>query len=289
MTERTRTLVVVDWADEEGTRFGRSLLGSAAATGELTAAEFALLRTPAGEPAAAITEPYGFHADALGTPSARLGRVVAALELHIEQGPVLERSGRSVATVDGALGVRRFRLRFDGDTGHAGATPMDQRRDPVRTASDWVTQVMGLAESCGGLATVGQFTVEPSLPTVIARTAELSLDLRHRDLKSLDELAAAALSAAGDAAVEPLFSSDPTRFDQALVERALDLTQGPPLTSGPLHDSVSLARAGIPTVMMFAPSIGGISHARAEDTADADLRAAMTTFAALAASLLAGD
>jgi N-carbamoyl-L-amino-acid hydrolase len=286
-TGRARTLAVVDWADEEGTRFGRSLLGSTAATGALSPTDFAALRTADGLPAAGVVEQYGFDATALGQPLPRLAEVRAAIELHIEQGPVLERSGRPVAAVAGCLGVRRLRIEFGGQRGHAGATPMDHRLDPVRHAAAFICEVMELAEVSSGLATVGRIAADPGLPTVVPARVELTLDLRHPELSPLEELAAAARAAAGQAQIERLFSVDPVHFDQQLLARAVEVTDGgEPLISGPLHDSVSLAVYGVPTMMLFAPSIGGISHARAEDTAESDLAEAIAAFGSLADQLL---
>jgi hydantoinase/carbamoylase family amidase len=278
---RRRTLAVVDWADEEGTRFGRSLLGSSAATGSLGAEELDGLTADDGTPARDVVSGYGFDRSALGTRSPRLADVIAAVELHIEQGPRLEREGRAVAAVAGCLGVRRSRLAFEGTAGHAGALPMADRHDPVRAAATFIAAICRRAEAAGGLATVGRLASDPMIATAVAARCELTLDLRHRDLDGLAALDADARDLAGAsrcrATAVDLYRQDPVRFDPGLVQAARDAAGGSgstePLVSGPLHDSAALAQAGIPVAMLFVPSIAGISHARDEDTRENDLLA----------------
>jgi N-carbamoyl-L-amino-acid hydrolase len=289
-SRRARTLAVVDWADEEGTRFGRSLLGSAAAAGSLTADELNRLAAEDGAPAPEVVSEYGFDPSSLGTPTARLSAVVAALELHIEQGPRLEREGRSVAAVSGCLGVRRSRIAFEGTAGHAGALPMADRRDPVRAAAAVITAISERAQDAGGLATVGRLVPEPMIATAVAARCELTLDLRHRDLEPLDALRAQVDALAADspcqATVTDLYRQDPVAFDPGLVERAVDICGGEALVSGPLHDSAALAQAGIPVAMLFVPSIAGLSHARGEDTGDGDLAAGIEALHRLVVGLI---
>jgi N-carbamoyl-L-amino-acid hydrolase len=288
---RSRTLAVVDWADEEGTRFGRSLLGSSAATGALTADELAGLTADDGAPAGEVVAEYGFDPVALGSPSSRLAPVVAAAELHIEQGPSLAREGRSVAAVAGCLGVRRHRITFEGTAGHAGALAMVDRHDPVRAAATFVAAICQRAQDAGGLATVGRIRADPMIATAVAERCELTLDLRHRELDRLtaldEEAHRLAETSRCSARVVDLYRQDPVRFDPKLVADAgAAAGGGDPLISGPLHDSAALAQAGIPTVMLFVASIGGISHARAENTAPADLTAGIEAFGELVGRLL---
>jgi hydantoinase/carbamoylase family amidase len=291
---RRRTVAVVDWADEEGTRFGRSLLGSSAATGALTAEELDRLTADDGAPAPDLVSGYGFDRAGLGTPSPRLARVIAAAELHIEQGPALEREGRSVAAVSGCLGVRRTRITFAGTAGHAGALAMADRRDPVRAAATFIAAICRHAEDAGGLATVGRISAEPMIATAVAARCELTLDLRHRKLGPLEALEervrALAEASRCPATMVDLYRQDPVRFDPGLVQVAEAAASGAggPLVSGPLHDSAALAQAGIPTVMLFVPSIGGISHARAENTGDDDLAAGIESLHGLVARLMSG-
>ncbi len=290
-----RTVALVDWADEEGVRFGRSLLGSSAACGSLSRAELDRLTDARGRSASEVVSDFGFDAGRLGVRTPELATVTCAVELHIEQGPILEASGRLVAAVAGCLGVTRARYVVRGRPGHAGATPMKLRADPVRAASEAIASVCGQAESGGGLATVGQLSASPGIPTAIAAECSFTLDLRHADAARLEELATLAGTEFLNAALRHgcelsgvgLWSIAPVDFDPSLVEQAIRFTDGgAPLRSGPLHDSAALAGAGIPTVMVFAPSANGISHTREEDTPDAALVEAIERFAALTIDLI---
>jgi hydantoinase/carbamoylase family amidase len=294
-TAPRHTVALVDWADEEGVRFGRSLLGSSAACGALSRAELDRLTDADGRPAAEVVAPYEFDAERLGQRVAELDRVTAALELHIEQGPILEGAGRDVAAVAGCLGVTRGRYAVRGRSGHAGATPMDLRADPVRAACEAVAAVAAEAERGGGLATVGHLVASPGIPTAIAAQCTFTLDLRHHDADHLAALSAAAGREIRGCATRHgcavghagLWSIAPVDFDPALVEKAVRLSDGgPAVRSGPLHDSAALAGAGIPTAMMFAPSTGGVSHTRSEDTPEPALVEAIERFGALASGLI---
>jgi hydantoinase/carbamoylase family amidase len=289
-SRRQRTVAVVDWADEEGTRFGRSLLGSSAAVGSLSAEELDRLTAQDGAPARDLVSEYGFDVSALGTPSPRLAHVVAATELHIEQGPRLAREDRSVAAVTGCLGVRRRRITFTGTAGHAGALPMADRHDPVRAAATFIAAICRHAEESGGLATVGRLQADPMIATAVAARCELTLDLRHGELGPLDALAEVARALAElshcPATVVDLYRLDPVSFDADLVRLAAAAAGGgEPLISGPLHDSAALAQSGIPAVMLFVPSIDGVSHARAEDTPETDLAAGFASLHTLVSAL----
>jgi hydantoinase/carbamoylase family amidase len=309
-----RTLAVVDWADEEGTRFGRSLLGSSAATGALTMSELRGLADADGTAAPEVVSRFGFDAGALaggdadagalaggarpdapsGIRSPRLAHVTAACELHIEQGPTLQRVGRSVAAVSGCLGVRRAQITLTGVAGHAGSTPMAGRRDPVRDAARLIAALSDAAQAVGGLATVGRIEAEPAITTAIAGRCRLSLDLRHAQLDRLLALEARTAELLDESRCEvdrtSLFRQDPVTFDTGLVRLAASVSGGgDPIVSGPLHDSAALAQAGIPTVMLFCASRDGISHRRDEDTDEGDLLAGVQALHGLVARLLDGS
>ncbi len=289
-----RTLALVDWADEEGARFGHSLLGSSATAGLLDTAAAAQLRDADGVRLVDVLADNGVQLAQMPQAAAQLAGAAAYVELHIEQGPVLDDLGQAAAAVDGCLGVRRSELVFSGRAGHAGATPMDRRRDPLQAAARFVVGVRAAAVAAGGLATIGALRTDPATPTAIAGCVRLTLDLRHADLEALDRLdsrsVALALAAADpeDCTLErdPLWEIDPVAFDPALVQRVRELTGHGPLTSGPLHDAAAVARAGVPTAMVFARTRGGVSHSRAEDADEADLAAAIDAYAALVGELV---
>jgi N-carbamoyl-L-amino-acid hydrolase len=292
-----RSLALVDWADEEGARFGHSLLGSSAACGLLDVEAAAELVDADGVRLADALAENGVDVAAMPAAAAELRGAVAYVELHIEQGPVLDDAGIAAAGVDGCLGVRRTQFVFAGRAGHAGATPMDRRRDPLQAAARFVAGARGAAVRAGGLATIGSLRTEPGTPTAIAERVRLILDLRHRDLEQLDRLDSQVVALAM-AAADPehctlerdeVWSIDPVRFDPGLVARACELTGGrDPLTSGPLHDAAAVARAGIPTAMVFARTRGGVSHSREEDADAGDLAVAIDAFTALVRERVAG-
>ncbi|HEX2358178.1 MAG TPA: Zn-dependent hydrolase [Solirubrobacterales bacterium] len=288
-----RTLALVDWADEEGA-FGRSLLGSSAASGTLDPGELASARDRDGRPAADVLAANGVELEGILAAASRMERLGAYLELHIEQGPVLASEGVSAAAVSGCVGLERVRFRFAGAPSHAGTTPMDARRDAGLAAATTALAVERIATAAGGVGTVGSLALEPGAPTVIPGVAELVADLRHPDAEALAGMLAAVRDAAETAAAErgcelaeePVWRIEPIAFDPDLVlaaRRACERVAGRDyeLSSGALHDAAEAARR-VPAAMVFSPSIGGISHSPAEDTAEADLRVAIEAFGQLA-------
>jgi beta-ureidopropionase / N-carbamoyl-L-amino-acid hydrolase len=288
------SVVLVDWADEEGARFGHSLLGSSAAAGVLDARAARALRDRDGVALPDALAENGVELERMPEAAAERPELAAYLELHIEQGPVLEREDLPLAAVRGCFGVRRERLRFGGESAHAGATPLELRRDPVLAAALFALAVREAARRHGGLATVGALAAEPGIPTAVATACAATVDLRHEDPEALHRLHEAALAAAAAAAeaegatveVEPLWSIDPIPFDAGLVAAASEVVselggRAEPLPSGPLHDAAAMARAGVPTVMLFVQSRGGLSHTAAEDTDEAHLELAVRALAAL--------
>jgi N-carbamoyl-L-amino-acid hydrolase len=294
---KRRTLAVVDWADEEGARSGHSLLGSSAASGLLDVQRLLTLTTPEGAPLAELLRGCGVEPTRMPDAASRIQDADAYVELHIEQGPVLEAMGRASAAVAGCLGVRRVRLRFDGQAAHAGATPMQMRHDPAVSAARFMLAAREAAIAQEGLLTVGVVNALPGTPTAVASAVEIVVDFRHRGRTELDrldrdvaDLAQRTAKAAGCTVTrEQIWSIDPISFDPALVARAAAMAGGEPLVSGPLHDAAAIATAGIPTAMVFVRTRGGISHSREEDAGEGDLATALGQFARLVAELVRSD
>ena len=166
-------LVLVDWADEEGARFGRSLFGSSAFAGTLEPADVAGLRDADGRPLADVLAEDGVElARARSAPPRREG-LGAYLELHIEQGPVMEAKGLRAAAVTGCAGVERLRLEFRGQAAHAGTTPMEARRDARLAAAEARSRSRGSRRAEGGVATTGELRLEPGIATAVAGRAAL--------------------------------------------------------------------------------------------------------------------
>ena len=293
-----RALVLVDWADEEGARFGRSLFGSSAFSGTLDPKALDGLRDADGRGIAEVLGEHGVELDRATECGARRAGLGSYLELHIEQGPRMELEGLRAAAVTGCAGVERLRFGFSGQASHAGTTPMDARRDAGLAAAEAALAIERIPAAAGGVATTGELRLEPGIPTAIAGRATLAVDLRNPDAEALARMLEAARAACADAASgraceldeQPVWRIEPIPFDTGLVFAARDAcaeVAGEPasLSSGALHDAAEVARV-LPAVMVFAPSKGGISHARQEDTDEADLAIAIEAFAALAARAL---
>jgi N-carbamoyl-L-amino-acid hydrolase len=270
---------LVDWADEEGARFGRSLFGSSAVAGSLDPDEVRDLTDAAGVSLPDALAEYGVILDQVPRAGERLREVTGYVELHIEQGPVLEDAGIALGVVEAAYGVLRHRVRFDGRAAHAGATPMRLRRDALVAAARFVLGARAGAVEHGGVATVGEIHAEPGIPTAVPGVAGLFLDQRHHDAETLELMLDDARSRAREIAAEEqtpvhwtaVQKVAPVAFDQLLIEVAEECVRAvigdcARLPSGALHDAVMVARTGVPAVMLFVQSIGGISHSPIEDS-----------------------
>jgi hydantoinase/carbamoylase family amidase len=293
----SRPLVLVDWADEEGARFGRSLFGSSAWTGTFDPSELEAVRDADGNLAAEALAANDVRLADLGEPLGE--RPGAYLELHIEQGPVLEAEGEAVAAVAGCAGVERRRLRFHGQSSHAGTTPMDARRDPALVAFETGLAVERIARGREGVGTTGALTLAPGIATAVPATAELLVDLRHRDSGELEamldeviDFAREASEARGvEASDEEVWRIEPIPFDRDLVTIAAEVAREAggrhePLTSGALHDAAEIARV-LPAAMMFCPSREALSHTAREDTGEPELTVAVEAFGELVGRVLA--
>ena len=277
-----RTVKLVDFADEEGARFGRSLFGSSAVAGTLDPDAVRELTDADGRVLGEVLREHGVDLDRAPEAATRREGVAAYLELHIEQGPVLEREGVPVAAVTGTFGVERHRFAFLGQTSHAGTTPMEMRRDAGMAAARVALRVDEVAREHGGVGTSGVLRLEPGIPTAVPGRAELVVDLRHADAGPLAEMLAEVSRAAGDAEASEIWRIEPIPFDERLVAAALEAAgTGRQLASGALHDAAEMARH-VPTAMMFTSSTGGLSHTPEEDTPEEHLVQAIAAFGRLA-------
>lgn len=294
------TLHLVDWADEEGARFGRSLTGSAAAAGTLDATkELAHLVDRQGTKLPEALAENGLtlgnleraHKTFLGLHAA------AYLELHIEQGPVLESMKKPVGVVLGTMGVERHLLRFVGQAAHSGAAPIHLRKDAFLAAAEFALACRDITLKYSGktpatrvVATCGVVKVEPNFVTAVPGVTEISIDLRALDGKVLRKMLADAQRASHKAARthqvavhwSPLLHITPRPFDptlMGLVRASVKEVTGsaPELPSGPLHDASEMAGV-VPTAMVFAQSSPGISHTKVEDTPRAALDQSIRAF-----------
>ena len=296
------TVRLVSWADEEGARFGRSLFGSSAASGTMDDQDELRARTDAnGIRWEDALREHGVDLDRALEARGQLEHAAAYLELHIEQGPVLEAMELPLGVVLGTFGVERHQITFTGQAAHAGSTPMDKRRDALAAAAKLALEIRGIAERTGdgAVCTMGSCVTKPGIVTSVVETATVLLDQRHLDGEKLAGMLAEAKAAADrfareeDVAAgwERIWRIDPILFDEALIELADEAVaevagQSHRLPSGPLHDAAEVARAGIPTVMLFVQSLRGLSHTKLEDTKPEHLELSVQALDRLAAKTI---
>lgn len=294
------TLRLVDWADEEGARFGRSLLGSSAFSGTLDPASVAELIDRDGTPLPEALAAHGVELRGMLAAQRQQAGAAAYLELHIEQGPVLESMGLPLGVVIGTFGVERHRITFGGQAAHAGSTPMDKRRDAFAAAAKLGLEIRAIAKRHGGVCTVGSCITRPGIVTAVVGECIVTLDQRHMDAGELAAMLREAQEASARFAAEesctvnwePIWKIDPIPFHPELIamgEAAIREVAGTAhrLPSGPLHDAAEVARAGIPTVMLFVQSLHGISHNKIEDTLEEHIALSVQALDRLTSSAMA--
>src|SRR5687767_10573139 len=291
------TLKVVDWADEEGARFSRSLLGSSAASGSLTVSEVEHLADKTGVTLIDALKENGVELSRMHESQKYLKAINAKayLELHIEQGPVLEAANKSAGVVIGTFGVERHLLRFVGQAAHSGSTPIPMRKDAFLAAAESALAFREIARkyttpAARVVCTVGTARVEPGIVTAVPGVCEISLDQRALDARVLAQMLADARAASWRIASENnvsvewkrIWSIDPRPFDPKLIRLCEDAVRevtgdAPHLPSGPLHDAAEMV-PHMPVVMMFAYSSNGLSHCKEEDTPEPYLEQTIDAF-----------
>jgi N-carbamoyl-L-amino-acid hydrolase len=281
---RPLTLKLVSWADEEGARFGRSLLGSSAAAGTMEPDSVRGLTDRDGVTLGDAVREHGVDLDRAREARSALEGAAAYLELHIEQGPVLEQVGKPLGAVLGTFGVERHAVRFTGQHAHAGSTPMAVRHDAFLAAARSALVFREDARERDDVrATTGIVRVSPGIVTAFNGTCEISLDQRALDPDVLADMLATAQEASRRVAEEEgctvewesIWQIEPIPFDPALIDLADEVIGevagvSHRLPSGPLHDAAEMARV-MPTVMLFVKSLRGLSHTKEEDTPEEDL------------------
>jgi allantoate deiminase len=284
--ELPMAMEVIAFSDEEGIRFGAPFIGSRAVAGRFDAGLLMLTDSDGISVEAAIR--------AFGLDPARIGDATlhpdaaAFLEIHIEQGPVLESEGLSIAAVNAIAGQTRLTLTFTGQANHAGTTPMRLRRDALFAAAEWITAVEEVAQSTDGLvATIGRIHVEPNASNVVPGVVQLSLDMRHpRDpvrSGAVQEVIAKARAIARRrriAVAQTVQMEQPSvPMDErltALLTAAIASAGFTPhrIASGAGHDAMIMA-ARLPAAMLFLRSPRGISHHPDESVLVEDVEASL--------------
>jgi len=294
------TIRLVDFADEEGARFGRSLLGSSAFAGTHSVEADRVRTDQNGIRMDDALRRCGVDMDRFPDARAEQKNAAAYLELHIEQGPVLENLMLPLGVVLGTKGVERHTITFHGQEAHSGSTPMKARHDALAAAAKLALEIRTIAgRHPDAVCTVGSVKTFPGIVTAVVGRCEATLDQRDLDAKVLAQMYREAREASERFAREEkctvewsrIWNIEPIKFHPELVKRcheAVAHTAGVAheLPSGPLHDAAEVSRAGIPTVMMFVQSIGGISHNKIENTSEEHLEMAVRAFDRLASSTM---
>jgi beta-ureidopropionase / N-carbamoyl-L-amino-acid hydrolase len=274
------TVRLVDWADEEGARFGRSLFGSSAVSGHMNPELLRDLTDKDGMKLQQVLLNCGVDIDNAHLAAKQLQHAGAYLELHIEQGPVLESLNLPLGAVLGTKGVERHRIVFTGQEAHSGSTPMTMRRDALGAAAKLALEIREIAKQrTDAVCTVGSLKTSPGIVTAVVGQAEMTLDQRDLDADTLASMLAEAKAASERFAIEEgvavqwskIWEIQPIPFHPELIELCAEACIEASghchrLPSGPLHDAAEVARAGVPTVMLFVQSLRGISHNKIEDT-----------------------
>lgn len=279
------TLRLVNWADEEGARFGRSLYGSSAFSGYFDVNEMAKLKDKDGISLTDALKNVGITLADAPKAKDQVKNAAAYLELHIEQGPVLEGMDLPLGAVLGTVGVERHTITFKGQAAHSGSTPMNVRKDAFLAAGKFAQEIYNIAAKYDGVCTIGSCKTRPGIVTSVVEECEITLDQRVLDADKLAAMwqdaqdAAKKFAEEGGCTVEfgNLWNIEPIHFHPELInfveESILEVTPtAHRLPSGPLHDAAEVARAGVPTVMIFVQSLRGISHNKIEDTKEEHIR-----------------
>ena len=294
------TVRLVDWADEEGARFGRSLLGSSAFAGTHSIEADRSRTDRDGVKLEDALRRCGVEIDKFPDARKEQKNAAAYLELHIEQGPVLERMGLPLGVVLGTKGVERHIITFHGQEAHSGSTPMNVRRDALAAAAKLALEIRTIARKHeDAVCTMGSVKTFPGIVTAVVGRCEVTLDQRDLDANVLAQMYREAQEASYRFAAEEnctvnwsrLWNIEPVPFHPhllALCEQAVRETSGAShrMPSGPLHDAAEVSRAGIPTVMMFVQSLKGISHNKIEDTKEEHLEMSVVALDRLASKTM---
>jgi N-carbamoyl-L-amino-acid hydrolase len=293
------TVRLVEWCDEEGARFGRSLFGSSAASGALVPDEVRHLTDRDGIRLEDAARPHGIELDRVLDAGKEFANAAAYLELHIEQGPVLESMNLPMGVVLGTFGVERHAITFTGQAAHSGSTPMAYRRDALGGVSKLHLAIREIAVKHGGVCTVGSVVTKPGIVTAVVGEAEMTLDQRHLHTDALAAMYREAQEASQRIAAEEkievswrkLWQIQPFPFHHELIEMADQaITEvcgvSHQLPSGPLHDAAEVCRTGTPTIMLFVQSLHGISHNKIEDTKEEHLEMAVRALDRLASQTM---
>lgn len=270
-----RPIDVVSWTNEEGSRFAPAMIGSAVFSGLTTLQEGWSCRDSEGNTIKQELERIGYA----GNDNFSNYKIHASLELHIEQGPILENHNELIGIVTGALGQKWYDVEFTGMASHAGTTPMEVRQDALLGLADAVLEVntIGKNEKPEGRATVGMVKITPNSRNVISDKAWFSVEFRHpseKGLQRMDQQLSEKVHQIAEKlnltySIRPILSFPPLPFDKTCIEVVRRVAQNlnyphRTMVSGAGHDSCNISKIA-PTSMIFIPCIKGISHNEKEE------------------------
>jgi len=290
------TIRLVDWADEEGARFGRSLLGSSAFAGSHSIAADRARTDRDGIKLEDALRRCNVEIDRFPDAAKERANAAAYLELHIEQGPVLEKMNLPLGVVLGTKGVERHAVTFHGQEAHSGSTPMNARRDALAAAAKLALEIRAIARKHpDAVCTMGSLKTFPGIVTAVVGRCEATLDQRDLDAKILAQMYQETVEASHRFATEEkctvewsrIWNIEPVPFHPHLLDlcdQAIREISGTShrMPSGPLHDAAEVSRSGIPAVMLFVQSLNGISHNKIEDTREDHLELSVVALDRLA-------
>lgn len=283
----SRPIELIIFAEEEGSNFGITMLGSKVLTGRCGIEDLQLIKNGDGESAYDVVKKFGLDVDRAENDVLGKEEVYAMIEVHIEQGRVLETQKKSVGIVQNIAGMKTFKVTLEGDANHAGTTPMDLRQDPLAGAADIISYIRQTAKNealPSTVATVGKIASQPNMANVIPQRVEFFVDVRDVDEKGIDLISNALIEQVNATAaennlqskVELIGVSDPVKLSPEIVytieetanKHGYDYMK---MNSGAVHDAVMItdvAEVG----MIFIPSKAGKSHCPEEYTREEDIK-----------------
>lgn len=287
--EPKHDFVVLATNDEEGVRFGNGYFGTRAILGDVLQEELHQFCDVNNISIHQALSDAGFCPEAIKSAKRDISKVKALLEVHIEQGPILDRNDIHIGVVEGIVGIKRYIFNIKGEANHAGTTPMDMRKDSLYCASQIISMVKHIVteEVEDTVATVGYLNVKPNVINVVAGEVEFGIDIRSRKVQNIDKVYNRLMEKADDLIeqygvqfqVEQKLSINPIRLDEQLIGTIQDSCEHLGIShmqmySGAGHDSLVWA-SHVPTGMIFIPSKDGISHHPDEYSTEESIEIAM--------------
>lgn len=286
--ELQQPIELVSFAEEEGSNFGITMLGSKVFAGKYSLEELKTINNAEGKSVYETARDFGLEIDQAERDILQRGEIDAMIELHIEQGQILESQQKSIGVVQAIAGMRTYKVTIEGDSNHAGTTPMDLRSDPMAGAAEIISQIRKTARNDAlksTVATVGKIECRPNIPNVIPQEVEFYVDIRDVEAKGVEIVSGkldqkvkevsdehslkSTIELVGESRTVKLSSRLIEKIEETAIEKGFDYLK---LNSGAVHDTAMLS--GLTDIgMIFIPSKGGKSHCPEEYTSEQDIKA----------------